>query len=78
MWKEGDGDGMSVENNDEVEGMFSVVNFVYILDTAGDVERIRTKVTPDHHNLFFRIMTLKCHKSDLYLGQAFFTTFISV
>ena len=30
MGKEGDGDGMSVENNDEVEGMFSVVNFVYI------------------------------------------------
>jgi len=30
MWKEGDGDGMSVENLDEVEGMFSVVNFVYI------------------------------------------------
>jgi len=78
VWKEGDGDGMSVENNDGVEGMFSVVNFVYILDTAGDVERIRTKVTPDHDNLFFRIMTLKCPKSDLYLGQGFFTTFISV
>ena len=30
MWKEGDGDGMSVENMDEVEGMFSVGNFVYI------------------------------------------------
>ena len=30
MWKEGDGDGMSAENLDEVEGMFSVVNFVYI------------------------------------------------
>jgi len=43
---------MSVENLDEVEGMFSVVNFVYIKDTAGDVERIRTQVTPDHHILF--------------------------
>jgi len=29
MWEEGDGDRMSVENLDEVEGMFSVVNFVY-------------------------------------------------
>jgi len=30
VWKEGDGDGMSVENLDKFEGMFSVVNFVYI------------------------------------------------
>jgi len=30
MWKEGDGDRISVENLDEVEGMFSVVNFVCI------------------------------------------------
>jgi len=30
MWTEGDGHGMSAENLDEVGGMFSVVNFVYI------------------------------------------------
>ena len=30
MWKEGYGDGMRVENLDKVEGMFSVVNSVYI------------------------------------------------
>ena len=30
MWREGDGDGMSVESVDEVEAMFSVVNLVYI------------------------------------------------
>jgi len=33
MWKEGDGDGMSAENLDEVEAMFSVVNLVYIYRT---------------------------------------------
>jgi len=30
MCKEGDSDGMSEENLNEVEGMFSVVNFVCI------------------------------------------------
>ena len=33
MWKEGDGDGMSAENLDEVEAMFPVVNLVYIYRT---------------------------------------------
>jgi len=39
VWKEGDVNGMSVENLDKVEGMFSVVNSVYMWDTAGDDER---------------------------------------
>jgi len=32
-----------------------LVRFVGIWDTAGDVERIRTKVTPDYDSLFFRL-----------------------
>ena len=46
---------MSVENLDEIEGMFfCAVNFVYIQDTAGDVERIRTNTHSTDHSLQLR------------------------
>jgi len=40
--------------SDISDGFFCKVKFVYIEDTSGDIERIRTQATLYNHSLFLR------------------------